>query len=143
MHTLCPRMFSRSTASSTVGILVFTLWLSVLCMRSKAWLAARGSRRRARLPRTASSAQRSRRLRCTRAAAPVLLAHAEVTKSILFFQWVQSLGTRRYQFSHSRVCACAQRPGAAARELLRRDRHGGLTSPAFHACGSASPFRAH
>ena len=34
----------------------------------------------ARLPRTASSAQRSRRLRSTRAAAPVLLTHALVTK---------------------------------------------------------------
>jgi hypothetical protein len=43
------------------GNYVFTLWLSVLCMRSKAWLAA-----------------------------PVLLAHAEVTKNIIFFQWVQN-----------------------------------------------------
>ncbi len=65
-------------------------------MRSKAWLAARVSLRQARLPRTASSAQRSRRLRSTHAAAPVLLAHAEVTKIILFFQWVQNLGTLRY-----------------------------------------------
>jgi hypothetical protein len=48
------------------------LWLSVLCMRSKAWLAA-----------------------------PILLAHAEVTKNIIFFQWVQNLGTRRY------CCCCA------------------------------------
>ena len=31
-----------------------------------------------------------------RAAAPVLLAHAEVTENIIFFQWVQNLGTRRY-----------------------------------------------
>jgi hypothetical protein len=37
------------------------------------------------------------------------------------------------------VCACAKRTGAAAREALRRDRPGGITSPAFHACGSASP----
>jgi hypothetical protein len=29
-----------------------------------------------------------------------------------------------------------------ARESLRRDRPVGLTSPALHACGSASPFRA-
>ncbi len=36
--------------------LVFTLWLSVLCIRSKAWLAA-----------------------------PVLLAHADVTKNIKYF----------------------------------------------------------
>ena len=41
-----------------------------------------------------------------------------------------------------RVCACTQRTGAAARESLRRDRPGRLTSPAFHACGSASSFRA-
>ena len=39
------------------GTYVFTLWLSVLCMRSKAWLAARVSLRLARLPRTASSAK--------------------------------------------------------------------------------------
>ncbi len=67
------------------GTLVFTIWLSVLCMRSKAWLAARVSLRLARLPRTASSAQHSRRLRSTRAAAPILLAHAEVTKTIILF----------------------------------------------------------
>ncbi len=42
----------------------------------------------------------------------------------------------------SRVCACAKRTGAAARKSLRRDHPGGLTgkSPAFHACGSASPL---
>ena len=34
----------------------------------------------------------------------------------------------------------AQRPGAAARESQRRGRPGGHTSPALHACGSASPF---
>ena len=60
---------------------VFTLWLNVLRMHSKAWLAARVSLRLARLPRTASSAQRSRRFRSTRAAAPDLLA-AEVTQNI-------------------------------------------------------------
>jgi hypothetical protein len=47
--------------------------------------------------------------------------------------------TRMYA---DRVCARTQRTGAAARESLRRDRPGGLTSPALHACGSASPFRA-
>ena len=52
-------------------------------MRSKAWLAARVSLRLARL-------------RSTRAAAPVLLAHAEVTKTLNIFQWVQNLGTRQY-----------------------------------------------
>ena len=41
--------------------------LSVMCMRSKAWLAA-----------------------------PVLLAHAEGTKNIPFFQWVQNVGIPRY-----------------------------------------------
>jgi hypothetical protein len=54
---------------------------------------ARVSLRLARLPRTASSAKRSRRLRSMRAAAPVLLAHAEVTKTYYYFQWVQNLGT--------------------------------------------------
>ena len=43
-----------------------------VCMRSKAWLAAPVSLRLARLPRTASSAQRSRRLCSSRA----LLVHA-------------------------------------------------------------------
>ena len=71
-------------AGFPLGTYVFIIWLSVLCMRSKAWLAARVSLRLARLPRTASSAQCSRRLRSTRAAAPVLLAHAEVTKNIIF-----------------------------------------------------------
>ena len=77
-----------------LGTLVFTLWLSVLCMRSKAWLAARVSLQLACLPRTASSVQRSRCLRSTRAAAPVLLAQAEVTENLTYlFQWVQNLGT--------------------------------------------------
>ena len=60
---------------------VLDICFSVLYMRSKAWLAALVSLRLARLPRTASSAQRSRRLRSPRAAAPVLLAYAEVTKT--------------------------------------------------------------
>ena len=66
------------------GTYVFTLWPSVLSMRLKAWLAARVSLRLARLPRTASSAQRSRRLRSMCAAAQVLLAHADVTKNIKY-----------------------------------------------------------
>jgi hypothetical protein len=37
---------------------------------------------------------------------------------------------------------CAERPHAAARASLKRDRSGGLTSPAFYACSSASSFRA-
>ena len=65
-------------------------------MHSNAWLAARVALQLARLPRTASSAQRSRRLHSTRAAAPVLLAHANVTECIDIFQWVQNLGTPRY-----------------------------------------------
>ena len=40
---------------------------------------------------------------------------------------------------HPKVeCARTQRTGAAARESLRRDRPGRLTSPAFHACGGLS-----
>ncbi len=65
-------------------------------MRSKAWLAVRVSLQLARLPRvcqlwlarlprTTSSAQLSHRLRSTRAAVPVFLAHAEVTKNIIVF----------------------------------------------------------
>ena len=48
----------NSRRHHTSGCLSFhaRLWLSVLCMRSKAWLAARVSLRLARLPRTASSA---------------------------------------------------------------------------------------
>jgi hypothetical protein len=70
-----------------------------LSVREKAWLAACVSLRLPRLPRTASSAQRSRRLRSTRAAAPVLLAQAEVTKKHhIYFQWVQNLGTPRHFF---------------------------------------------
>ncbi len=38
--------------------------------------------------------------------------------------------------------ACEKRTGATVCESLRRDRPGGLTSLAFHACGSASPVRA-
>ena len=84
------------------GTYVLDPWLSVLCMRSKAWLAARVSLRLARLPRTASSAQRSRRLRSTRAAAPVLLAHANVTENINIF----SMGPKlRYPTVAKRVRA--------------------------------------
>jgi hypothetical protein len=46
-----------------------------VCMRSKAWLAARVSLRLPRMPRPAR-ARRSRRLHSTLAAAPVLFAHA-------------------------------------------------------------------
>ena len=70
-------------------------------MRSKVWLAARLSLRLARLPRTASRDQRPLRLRSTRAAAPVLLAHTEVTKNRLFFDMGPKL---RYPV----VCVCVQ-----------------------------------
>ena len=66
-------------------------------MRLKAWLAARVSLRLARLPRTASSAQRSLHARA------VLLARADVTKIILF-QWVQNVGARIHV---PPVCMCA------------------------------------
>jgi hypothetical protein len=39
-------------------------------------------------------------------------------------------------------CVRALKGLALPRESLQRDRPGGLTSPVFHACGSASPFRA-
>ena len=74
-----------SNTSGTAGFLRLDLWLSVLCMRSKAWLATRVSPRLARLPRTASSAQCSRCLCSTRAAVPDLLTHAEVTENNIFF----------------------------------------------------------
>jgi hypothetical protein len=51
-----------------------------VCMRSKAWLAARVWLRLARLPPPASRVRRSRRLRDTLAAASGLLAHASVTE---------------------------------------------------------------
>ncbi len=79
------------------GTYVLDLWLSVLCMRSKAWLAARVSLRLAHLS-------------STRAAAPVLLAHAEVTKHIIFFQWVQNLGTWQNIGSEAIRVACLLLP---------------------------------
>ena len=54
-------------------------------MHSKAWLAASVSLKLARLPRTASRVRRSHRLRSALAAAPGLLAHAEVTKNTYLF----------------------------------------------------------
>ena len=74
----CFVLFTHALLQSfnTVDALCFLDMLSCACARSKAWLAACVSLRLARTPRTASSAQRSRRLRSTHAAAPVLLAHA-------------------------------------------------------------------
>ena len=102
------------------------MWISVLCMRSNAWLAARVSLRLARLPHTASSAQRSRRLRYTRAAAPVLLAHAEVTKIIIFFQWVQNLGTQRHQRQHI-LCKCKEQASTCHCRCLGHRSHQAVT----------------
>ncbi len=48
-----------------------------------------------------------------------------------------------WQMHAGRVCARTQTTGAAARESLWRDHSVGQTSPALHACGSASPFCAH
>jgi hypothetical protein len=81
-------------------------------MRSKVWLATRVSLRLARLPCSASSAQRSRRLRSTRAAAPVLLAHADVTKNIIFFQYFSMDEKLRYPAVCHNAClydCCFQR----------------------------------
>ncbi len=88
---------------------VFTLLFSVLYMHSKAWLTTRVPLRLARMPRTASSAQRSRRLRSTRAVAPALLAHAEVTKNTIRFSMgpkrrYPAVALREYDF-HSLVLA--------------------------------------
>ena len=66
--------------TSTAGYLSFH-HMAVFFMRSMTWLATHVSLRLARLPRTASSAQCSRRLLSMRAAAPVLHAHAEVAKT--------------------------------------------------------------
>jgi hypothetical protein len=59
----------------TAGCLSFHPTGMAQCVVHALKLAARVSLRRARLPRTASSAQRSLRLRFMRAAAPVLFAH--------------------------------------------------------------------
>ncbi len=81
-------------------------------MRSRPGAAARKSLRLARLPRTASSAQRLRRLRSTRAAAPVLLMYAEVAKSLIYFQWVQNLGTPRQVHQYDYAVPIAAAPTA-------------------------------
>jgi hypothetical protein len=108
-------------------------------MRSKAWLAAL---RLARLPRTASSAQRSRHLRSTHAAAPVFLAHTDVTKNIKYFSMGPKLrhptGTHKDARHNLNVTtihvptACAERTGEAASVAGRR-RESDSTSP-FSAC---------
>ncbi len=77
------QLVKRATALTPPSTYVFTLWLSAFCMHPMAWLAADVSPRLARTSCTASSAKRSRRLRSTRAAAPGLIAHAEVTTTEL------------------------------------------------------------
>jgi hypothetical protein len=61
--------------ASAASTLCFLQMLSCVCMRSKAWLAACVSLQLARMPRPAQE-RRSRRLRATLAAAPVLFVHA-------------------------------------------------------------------
>ena len=61
----------------TAGYLSFHPMIQCVVLLSKAWLAARVSLRRARLPHTASSAQRSLCLRFMRAAVPVLFARSK------------------------------------------------------------------
>jgi hypothetical protein len=68
-----------------LGTQVLDLWLSVLCMRSKAWLAARVS---LRLPRTASSAQRSRRF------APRAWLHQAFLRTLLSQKHIFSMGPK-------------------------------------------------
>jgi hypothetical protein len=88
------------------------------------------------------SPERSRRLCATPAAAPsfsrthLFRCHRE-KHTIADGTHVRGAGTTKLP---KLECACAQRTGAAARESLQRERPGGLTSPAFHACGSASSF---
>ena len=96
--SLVPRLRQRQSFSHarcchssrkphTVGYLSFGPMVQCVMHALKGLACcARVSLRLARLPRTASSAQLSRRICSSRAAAPGPLAHAEVTKSIIFFQ---------------------------------------------------------
>ncbi len=68
----------------TAGFLSFGPMAQCAVYALKGLAFARVPLRLARLPRTASTAQRPRRLRSTRAAALVLLAHAEVTKNVTY-----------------------------------------------------------
>ena len=52
---------------------------------------------------------------------------------------VRARGSVRTKRSKCRVCACIQRPGAAAPESLRQDRLGELTLPAFSSTLTAAP----
>jgi hypothetical protein len=52
------------------------------------------------------------------------------------------LGVADVRCLNTVTTSCAERTGAAERESLWRDRSGGLTSPALHACGSLSPLSA-
>jgi hypothetical protein len=115
---------TRAIFAVLLGPLVVNLWLSVLCMRSKAWLAVRVTA--CGLPRTASSAQSSRRLRSVRAAAPVLLAHAVVTKTIIF-----SMGPK---LRHPTVVPRARHCQSVLRVHTLRFRNFSEVIPVFGAC---------
>ncbi len=88
-------------------------------MRSKVWLAARVSLRQARMPRP-DRARCSCHLRATLAAARVLFVHAVVRCHM----------KKAYGVGSTKTINLTQHA---------RDRPGGLTSPALHACGCASP----
>jgi hypothetical protein len=89
------------------GIPKFSPYGSVCCACAQRPGLPRVSLRLARLPRTANSAQRSRRLRSKRTAVPVHLAHAEVITNTLLFQWVQNLGAPRKQQHRTSSSSCA------------------------------------
>ena len=80
-HTL--HVKHQEELASTAGYLSFQPFAQSVVLVLKGHLARHT--RVTRLARAASIAQRSRRLRSTLAAAPVLLAHAEVTKNINIF----------------------------------------------------------
>ena len=100
IRLLSPSYIVKELLNTTVTVSMYhrvpKFWThgSVCCAcTQRTGAAACVSLRLARLPRTASSAQRSRRLRSTRAAAPVLLAHANVTENINIFSMGPNLGT--------------------------------------------------
>ncbi len=117
---------------TAAGCLSFHPMAQCVVHAPKAWLAARVSLRLARLPRTASSAQRSRRLRSTRAAAPGLLAHANVTEIIKHF----SMGPK---LRHTAVVVCVRSKAWLA---ARAGVSGRRITPANLHLRRASPFRA-
>ena len=79
---LCFSSLDRYGHVATAGYLGFSLWLSVLSMRSKARLAACVSLRRARLWQS-------------------FTRMLGVTVIIIFFQWAQSVGTPKFLLARS------------------------------------------